>query len=279
MMEFSLYNVLQFIVVGIGGGIMGGFFGVGAAIIMVPLLIYWVFPSLGVPMNIIVHLAFGTSLAIIIPTSLSSSLTHSKAGNVMWPLVFYLVITGLPGSYLGSMMAAKLSATLLKSLFAILLTSVALQMLLQKKGARGPDAPAGTHVFSALAVGLLVGLFSGFFGVGGGIIAIPLMVRFMGIPVHRSVGTSISFVFFVSLVGTTGYVINGWGKAGLPVHSLGYVHTWGWILAGIPSIFFAKWGATWARNTKPRHLEQAFAVLLTLVGLKMLWDTLRVLFA
>ncbi len=81
-MGLSGYNVMQFVVVGIGGGIMGGFFGVGAAIIMVPLLIYWVFPAMNVPADTIVHLAFGTSLAIVIPTALSSSLAHSKAGNV-----------------------------------------------------------------------------------------------------------------------------------------------------------------------------------------------------
>jgi uncharacterized protein len=278
-MELNYCHVMQFILVGIGGGVMGGFFGVGAAIIMVPLLIFWVFPSLAVPPGILVQLAFGTSLAIVIPTALSSSLTHSKAGNVAWRVVLSLVITGPAGSYLGSVLAAKLNGALLKSLFALLQTSVALQMFLQKKGSESAAASAPTGVKPALAVGLLVGLFSGFFGVGGGVIAIPLMVRFMGIPIHRAVGTSISFVFFVSIVGTAGYIINGWGKAGLPPYCLGYVHAWGWILAGIPSIFFAKWGAQRAKRTKPQHLQQAFAVLLALSGLRMLWDTLRLFLA
>jgi len=278
-MEMSYYHIMQFIVVGIGGGIMGGFFGVGAAIIMVPLLIFWVFPALHVPPEIIVQLAFGTSLAIVIPTALSSSLTHSKAGNVSWRIVCYLVITGLAGSYIGSMLAARMNGTLLKFLFALLLTATALQMFAEKKGpeAAPPQTPAG--VIPALALGLVVGLFSGFFGVGGGVIAIPLMVGFMGIPIHRSMGTSISFVLFVSMVGTAGYIVNGWDKAGLPPYSLGYVHTWGWILAGIPSIFFAKWGAQWAKKTKPRHLQQAFAALLAVSGLRMLWDAVRLFLA
>jgi accessory colonization factor AcfC len=271
-MEVSWYHGAQFIVIGIAGGVMGGFFGVGAAIVMVPLLIYWAFPALHVASEIMVHLAFGTSLAIVIPTALSSSLTHSKAGNVTWRVVLYLVVTGLAGSYLGAALSANLSGALLKSLFAVLITGVAVQMFLDK--APGGGSSSRPHLVPTLVVGLLTGLFSGFFGVGGGVIAIPLMVRFLGIPIHRSVGISISFVFFASIVGTAGYIVHGWGKPGLPPYSLGYVYTWGWVLAGVPSIFFAKWGAMWARKTKPVHLRRAFALLLAIVGVKMIWGSL-----
>jgi hypothetical protein len=275
-MEMSWYNAAQFIVIGIAGGVTGGFFGVGAAIVMVPLLIFWAFPALQVAPGIMVHLAFGTSLGIVIPTALSSSLTHSKAGNVTWRVVLYLVVTGLAGSYLGSALAANLSGPLLKALFAVLLMGVAVQMLLDKKTTEnGPASPA--KPVSTLVVGFLTGLFSGCFGVGGGVIAIPLMVRFLGIPIHRSVGISISFVFFASIVGTAGYIAHGWGKPGLPPYSLGYVYTWGWVLAGIPSIFFAKWGATWAKKTRPVLLQRAFAVLLAIVGVRMLWDSAKFL--
>ncbi|OPY80533.1 MAG: Sulfite exporter TauE/SafE [Syntrophorhabdus sp. PtaU1.Bin153] len=273
-MGISFYNVIQFILIGVSGGIMGGFFGVGAALIMVPLLVFWVLPSMQVSPDIIVHLAFGTSLAIVIPTSLSSSHQHSKSGNVDWRIVMYLVATGLLASYLGSMLATRLSGALLKGLFAILLIMVAVQMFVHKK-AEGQDRPQPPGVLPSLVVGFLVGFFSGFFGVGGGIIAIPLMVRFLGISIHRSVGISISFVFFVSMVGTAGYIVHGWGKEGLPSYSLGYVHVWGWILAGIPSIFFAKWGAVLARKTKPLRLQQTFAVLVTVVDLRMFWDSFR----
>jgi uncharacterized membrane protein YfcA len=270
----SWYSTAQFIVIGIVGGAMGGFFGVGAAIVMVPLLIFWAFPALHVAPGIMVHLAFGTSLAIVIPTALSSSLTHSKAGNVTWRVVLCLVATGLAGSYMGAALAANLSGVLLKSLFALLLTGVAVQMFLDKKASKAGSS-SSSRLVATLAVGFLTGVFSGFFGVGGGVVAIPLMVRFLGIPIHRSVGISISFVFFASIVGTAGYMAHGWGKPGLPPYSLGYVYTWGWVLAGIPSLLFAKWGATWSKKTKPVLLQRAFAVLLAIVGVRMLWDSLR----
>lgn len=275
-MEMSWHNAAQFIVIGVAGGVMGGFFGVGEAIVMVPLLIFWAFPALHVAPGIIVHLAFGTSLAIVIPTALSSSLAHSKAGNVSWRVVLYLVATGLAGSYIGATLATNLSGGFLKFLFAVLLTGVAVQMFLDRKtignGPASPERPGAT-----LVVGFLTGLFSGFFGVGGGVIAIPLMVGFLGIPIHRSIGISISFVFFASIVGTAGYIVHGWAKPGLPPYCLGYVYAWGWFLAGIPSIFFAKWGTMWAKKTKPVLLQRAFAVLLAVVGVRMLRDSVRLL--
>ncbi len=277
-MGIGYYEMLQFIIIGAAGGAMGGFFGVGAAIIMIPLLVFWVFPALQTAPDMIVHLALGTSLAIVIPTALSGSFTHAKAGNVSWGTVLYLVATGLSSCFLGSALAAKLGAALLKSLFALLIAGVAIQMFLQRKDAGQVIASAPRPV-PTLVVGLLVGLFSGFFGVGGGIIAIPLMVRYLGMPIHRAVGTSLAFVFFTAIVGTIGYIVHGWQDPGLPRYSLGYVYAPGWLLSGIPSIFLAQWGALWARKTKPVRLQQAFALLLAVVAARMLWDSLCVLAA
>jgi uncharacterized membrane protein YfcA len=175
---------------------------------------------------------------------------------------------------LGSILAAELSGSILKALFGVLLVLLATQLFFQKK--KPEDSTGGVYsaVFPTLIVGFLVGLFSGFFGVGGGGLAIPLMVRFMGISIHRAVGISISFVFFAALVGTGGYIAHGWGKQNLPPYSLGYVYGWAWIFAGIPSILFAQWGAKLAHKTKPLRLRRAFSIFFLIVGLRMLWDSL-----
>jgi len=270
-MEISLANIGQFLVIGAGVGFLGGFLGVGGGIIMIPLLHYWAFPALHISPEVIVHLSFGTSLAVIIPTSLSSSWAHAKAGNIVWPVVFLLAIPGIPGSFLGSTLAAHLRGPLLKALFGALLIILSGQMLSQKKGPEElPDHPS-PQFLPALLIGFLVGIFSGFFGLGGGVLAVPLMVRFLDIPIYRAVGISISFVLFTSLVGTVGYALNGWGKPNLPPFTIGYVHIVGWVLAGLPSIFFAQWGAKLARKTKPLRLRRAFALLLIIVGIRMLF--------
>ena len=102
---------------------------------MIPLLTFWAFPALQVHPEVMVHLAFGTSLAIIIPTSLSSSLAHSRAGNVVWKVVVLLSVTGILGSFLGSTLAATLQGPVLKTLFGIVLVLTSAQMLFQKKAA------------------------------------------------------------------------------------------------------------------------------------------------
>lgn len=270
-MEISFLNVLPFIVIGAAVGFMAGFLGVGGGIIMIPLLYFWAFPAMHISPEVIVHLSFGTSLAIIIPTSLSSAWAHAKAGRVTWRVVFLLAIPGILGSFLGSTLAAHLKGPLLRTLFGSLLIILSAQMFLQKK----VPEESGSHPFpgsyNTLIIGFAVGVFSGFFGLGGGVIAIPLMIRFLDIPIHRAVAISISFVFFASLVGTAGYVINGWGKPHLPPFTLGYVHSLGWVLAGIPSILFAQWGAKLARQTQPLRLRRAFSLLLMVVGICMLF--------
>jgi uncharacterized membrane protein YfcA len=72
-------------------------------------------------------------------------------------------------------------------------------------------------------------------------------------------------------VGTGGYIINGFGHPHLPRFALGYVHTLGWVLAGIPSIFLAQWGAQLAHKVRPLRLRRVFAMLLMMVGIRMLF--------
>ena len=252
-------------------GFLGGFLGVGGGAIMIPALTYWLFPSMGVSTNVLMHLAFGTSLAIIIPTSLSGAWAHSRKGNVNWRIVYLLALPGIPGSFLGSTLSAYLQGSVLRTLFGILLVIVSVQMLLQKKSPADSGGQGPWGAVPALAVGMVVGVFSGFFGIGGGIVAIPLMVRILKTPIHNAVGISIAFVFFASLAGTAGYIFNGWGQPNLPPHSLGYVHVPGWILAGIPSILLSRWGVRVANKTKPVRLRRIFALMLMLVGIRMVF--------
>ena len=270
-MEISLYNILQFAFIGTSVGFLSGFLGVGGGIIMIPLLRYWAFPSMNISPEVIVHLSFGTSLAIIIPTSLSSSLAHSRAGNVPWRVVLQLAIPGIPGSLLGSTLAAHLKGPLLIKLFALFLIVLAIQMLFQKKEVGESERFISPPFLPTVFIGFFVGIFSGFFGLGGGVIAVPLMARFLGIPIHRALGISIAFVFCASLVGTAGYVFNGWGEPNLPSFTLGFVHLLGWLLAGIPSIFLGQWGARLSQKTRPVRLRRVFAALLLLVGIRMLF--------
>jgi len=271
LVEIAFVNIFQFLVIGVAAGFLGGFLGVGGGVILIPLLHYWAFPALHVSPQVIVHLSFGTSLAIIIPTSISGTWAHAKAGNVNWRAVFLLAIPGILGSLIGSTLAAQLKGPLLKTLFGSLLILLSVHMFLQKEDREKFAAAYSLRSFPTLIVGLTVGVFSGFFGLGGGVLAIPLMVRFLHLPIHQALGISIAFVFFVSLMGTAGYIINGLGQPHLPHLALGYVHTSGWVLAGLPSIFMAQWGARLTHKARPLRLRRVFALLLMIVGIRMLF--------
>jgi len=270
-MEISFYNISQFVLIGTAVGFLGGFLGVGLSMVIIPLLYYWAFPSMLIAPEVIVHLSFGTSLAIIIPTSLSASWAHAQAGNIKWRVVLLLAIPGILGSLLGSTLTAHIKGELLRILFGSLLIILSAQMFIPKKetGTPGDDVPPRS--FPALMIGLVVGIFSGFFGLGGGVLAIPLMVRFLRIPIYRAMGISLAFVFFAALMGTAGYILNGLGKPNLPPFAWGYVYTPAWVLAGVPSLFLAKWGANVASKTGPLRIHRVFALLLMLVGFRMLF--------
>ena len=270
-MEISVLNVFQLVLIGTMVGFLGGFLGVGGGALLIPFLHYWMFPSMRVSPEVITHLCFGTSLAIIILTSLSGSWAHTRARNIDWHIVYLIVVPGILGSFLGSTFSAYSKGSVLQTLFGFFLIFISAQMLLQKKGLEGPEDQFTPRAFPTTIVGLLGGLFSGFFGVGGGVLVIPLMVRVLKIPIHKAIGISIAFVFFVSVVGTIGYVIHGWGNPSLPPYTLGYVHIMSWILAGIPSIFLSNWGVQLARKTRPFRLRRVFALMLMAMGIWMVF--------
>jgi len=250
-------------------GFLGGFLGIGGGAVMIALLHYWVFPSLGVSPEVVVHLCFGTALAIIIPGSIAGSLAQTRIGNVNWRFVCLLALPGIPGSFLGSTIAAHLPSNVLRPLFGILLILISAQMFLQKKTPEETTVAFSPRLSAILMVGGVVGLFSGLFGLGGGVIAIPLMVKVLRIPIHKAVGNSIALVLFTSLIGAAGYVLHGWGDPNLPPYSLGYVHVPGWILAGVPSILLSGLGVKLARKTRPVGLRRVFALILGAVGVRM----------
>jgi len=272
-LEISLLNIFQFVIIGLAVGFLGGFLGMGGGAIMKPLFIYWVFPSMEVSPEVIIHLCFGTSLAVIIPSSIAGSWAYNKIGIINWRIVFLLALPGMLASFLGSTLAALLQGPLLRVLFGIILMIISAQMLFQKRGVEEimGDYDSPPRVLPTSIVGFLTGLFAGFFGMGGGVLAVPLMVRFLKIPIHRAVGISIAFILFTSLVGTAGYIINGWNNPNLPPYALGYVHTLGSALAGISSVFMTHWGVQLARKTKPLRLRQVYALLMATIGIRMIF--------
>jgi len=270
MGSFGLFSIALFVILGSLAGFLAGLLGIGGGIILVPLFL-WVFEAAGFSPEVLVHVALGTSLAVITPTAMSSTFGHRKRGNVQWHQVVALCLGGAIGAYSGAWMASLLSGVWLKGLFGSMQLLVALQMVIFSP--RLPPEYTGTvSPVSLVAVGFAGGLFSAFFGVGGGVIAVPLMVIVLGFPIHLAVGNSSALIVISSLAGALSYMYHGWNEALLPSYSLGFVNLLVFCLVAPFTIITARFGVRVASRTAHDRLIKSFAVLLVCVGLRMIYS-------
>lgn len=249
-------------------GFLAGLLGIGGGVILVPLFL-WLFPIAQLPPEIIVHTAFGTSLAIIIPTSISSTYGHRKHGNVNWRQVLHLAVGGVLGALIGSTLAALMSGPVLKSCFGIMQIVIGLKLLFYHPHLP-PEYEKQPSWQSLAAVGLAGGCFSSFFGVGGGVVAVPLMLILLRLPIHLAVGNSSALIVVSSLAGALSYI---WHGLQMQIHtpwSLGYVNLLVALIVAPLTILFARLGVRIANRVSQDRLLSAFAVLLILVGAKMM---------
>ena len=270
MGSFGLLSIVLLAVLGSLAGFLAGLLGIGGGIILVPLFL-WVFEAAGFSAEVLVHIALGTSLAVIIPTALSSTFGHRKRGNVGWHQVFFLCLGGVLGAFGGAWLASLLSGVWLKGLFGTMQLLVALQLVIFSP--RLPPVRSDpVQPFHLFVVGLAGGVFSAFFGVGGGVIAVPLMVIVLGFPIHLAVGNSSALIVISSLSGALAYMYHGWHADFLPPFSLGYVNCLVFLLVAPFAIGMARLGVRVASRTTHDKLVKIFAVLLVVVGLRMIYS-------
>ncbi len=272
-MELLTPHILfLFVSLGSLAGFLAGLLGIGGGIILVPLFL-WVFKIAGFDPDIIVHSSFGTSLAVIIPTAISSTLGHRKRGNVQWDHVYKLTLGGVVGAVLGATLAVGLSGTWLKGLFGVMQILVAMKMLFFHPHFP-PERANGIPAWQIIVVGLIGGAFSSFFGIGGGVVAVPLMVMFLQLPIHLAVGNSSALIVISSLVGTISYVVYGLDNPALPPFSLGYVNNLVALIVAPFTILCARLGVRVAGRFSHARLITVFAVVLILLGGKMFFSAL-----
>lgn len=251
---------------GLFAGFVGGLFGIGGGAVLVPAL-YYLFTVLGVDEAVRMHVAVGTSLSTIISTSWRSLDAHRKAGAVdfavlkaWWPWI-------IAGAVIGSALAGVADTDALLIVFGAGLMLVALQMALGNPDWRiASDLPRG--VPRALTAGG-IGVLSAMMGIGGGAFGVTVMTL-CGRPIHQAVATASGFGAAIAVPGTIAYILTGWGVAGLPPWSLGYVNAPGFILLAALTALTAPLGARLAHRLPQKALKRVFAVLLALLGANML---------
>jgi uncharacterized membrane protein YfcA len=253
-------------VAGAATGVLAGIFGVGGGAISVPIL-FFAFGLIGVEEAVAMPLAVGTSLAIIIPTSIKSARGHYAKGAVDMAVVRAWALPVLLGVSLGAVMARFAAPWVFQLVFVVVAMTNAIKLLFGKSGWKVADnLPTG---FALRVYGALVGLFSALMGIGGGAIS-NLIMTLHGRPIHQAVATSAAVGVLISIPGAIGYILAGWGKAGLPIGSLGFVSLLGFVLIVPTTLLTTGIGVRMAHSLSRRNLEKAFGVFLLLVSIRFI---------
>ena len=245
-------------------GFVAGLLGVGGGLLMVPGLV-WAFARQGFAPEFNIHLALATSLAVIVPTSLSSLRAHHMHGAVDWSAVRRIVPGILLGTLVGSIAAAKLPDAGLKIFFTVFLFYAATQMLLGFKPPASRQMPGWPGMSLA---GSVIGLISSWVGIGGGTLSVPFLT-WCNTGLRRAIGTSSAIGFPIALAGSVGYIMTGLGVDGLPPESIGFVYLPALLGLALGSWLTAPFGARATHRLPVQRVKRIFAGLLYLLAVRM----------
>lgn len=252
---------------GVFTGFVAGLLGLGGGIIVVPVL-YAILPHLGVAKDARMHVAVGTSLAVIVATTLVSAWSHARIGNVDGGLFRRIAPPLLVGAILGTLVAGLVSGHVLAGIFGGIVLLIAFYMAFFGTVRISDHLPG--HPLREIATGV-IGLLCVIMGVGGGSLMVPFLAAY-GFDLKKAVGTSAALSPVIAGVGVVGFAVAGWGVAGLPPASLGYVNALGFVMIAPIAMALAPVGARVARGLPQRSLRIVFAVFLAATGLDMLYD-------
>lgn len=265
----EILHLVLLLLAGCCAGFLAGFFGVGGGIILVPILLFY-FQTIHVTSLVSTHMAFGTSLLIVMFASMSSAVQYQKNGYVFWKGVLYIGLASVVGGLLGALLAGGLEGKVLRQIFAAVVIVSALRLLAETRKPKIEEMP-DVPIPPLLGTGFFVGLVSALAGVGGGVLSIPVMHSLLKFPLKKALGTSSATIVITAFAAGLGYVVRGWTNPLVPAGTLGYID---W-LSALPliagSIPLAAVGARVANKTKATRLKQIFALFLLVIALRMLF--------
>lgn len=258
-----------YLLLGACAGFLAGLFGVGGGTVLVPVLLF-LFDAQHFPSENMMHLALGTSMSVIVFTSLSSLRKHHQHGAVDWRVVRNLTPGILLGTALGTLLAASIPTRGLGIFFALFVYFAAAQILLNMRPHASRQLP---NMAGITLTGILTGWLSSLVSIGGGTVVIPFLV-WCNVPLRNAIGTSAAIGFPIAIGGTLGYILTGLSNDTLPPNSLGFVYLPALLWVAFASVITAPFGAKATHHMKIGLLRKLFAVLLIVLATKMLWKIL-----
>ena len=256
--------IIIFMILGAVVGFMAGLLGIGGGGIMVPILTS-IFLFYKIPLESVVHIALGTSMASIIVTSAASLLAHQKHQGIIWDVVKNMAPGVLLGTFLATYLVSYISAKHLAIFFACFMAYVAIQMYLNFQPRSTKNIPGN---FALFATGNGIGAISALVAIGGGTMTVPYLT-WHSVSLRKAIGTSAAIGFPIALAGTLGYFINGLNAEFTTDYLFGYIYLPAVISISVVSFFTAPLGAKLAHTLPIPKLKKIFALFLVFLSLKM----------
>ena len=249
-------------------GFVAGLFGIGGGLITVPFL-YYIFGSLGIDQQYVMHLAVGTSFAIIIPTSTVSVLTHHKFKAVDFNIVKSYGIYVVLGVIFGTIFAASLKTKSLVLFFSIIIFLLSFYLLLLKEKEKDVIIQIKLHL--KIILGFLVGFISAPMGIGGAIMNVPIL-KFFGYSINKAIGSAAAIGFLIALFGAIGFLISGsYLKTNLPL-SIGFLNIPAFLIFFPITAFMARLGTKASHRINKKKMTKYFGLFLVVIGTRFLYE-------
>ncbi len=266
-MEQWLILGVAMLATGTVAGVLAGLFGIGGGIVIVPVL-ETALGFVGVDPAIRMHVAVGTSLATIIPTSISSARAHHQRQSVDVDIVKRWAVFVLIGALLGAWIASQVHSRVLALVFATLALLVAIKMVFLPESRNLTDeVPRAPWV---PVIPTSIGCFSSMMGIGGGTFSVMTLTLFNE-PIHKAVGTAALFGLVISLPGTIGFAVAGWGDPRIPAASLGFVSLLGFACIAPATVLAAPLGAKIAHGFSEKKLSMLFGAFLVIASVRLFY--------
>ena len=252
-------------------GFVAGLFGIGGGLITVPFL-YFIFGSLEIDPQYVMHLAVGTSFAIIIPTSTVSVLTHHKFKAVDFDIVKNYGLFVVLGVIFGTAFAASLKTKSLVLFFTIIIFCLGIYLLLLKE--KETNDLIKIKLYLKVLLGFLVGLISAPMGIGGAIMNVPIL-KFFGYSINKAIGSAAAIGFLIALFGSLGFIITGsYLKTNLPL-SIGFLNLPAFLIFIPITTLMARIGAKTVHRIDKNKISKIFGIFLLIIAIKFLLEYLK----
>jgi len=267
-----LFFIILMILTAIPVGFFAGLFGIGGGLITVPFL-FFIFASLDINQEYLMHLAIGTSFSIIIPTSIVSVLTHKKHNSVDFSVIKTYGIFVVIGVFCGTIIASLLDTKSLLLLFTIVVYCLGTYLLnIQKKTNK---IKANFNLAPKIILGTISGLISSTMGIGGAVMNVPVL-RYFGYPINKAIGSAAAIGFIVALFAVIGFLFSGsYLSANLPL-SIGFINIPAFLIFVPITTIMAKVGANTTHKVNKSKLQIMFGIFLYIVGTIFLYRYLNI---